>query len=74
MLKNSDEIHMNWEDYYQVRPTDSAVTPGQQRPQTLRDSRIARTTVEPQAPSQEKNVRPADEIAEARNKNESSNP
>ena len=55
VLKNSDEIRMNWEHYYQVRPTDSVVTPSQQRPQTrptLRDSCIARTTVEQQAPQQ----------------------
>ena len=80
VLKNSDERRTDWEDYYQVRPTDSVVTSSQQRPQTLRDSRTARTTVEPQG----KNVRPgdyirimsrpADKIAEARKKNESSGP
>ena len=79
-------MRTNWEDYYQVRPTDLVVTPSQQRLEThltLRDSYTTRTTVEPQAPLQ-KNVRlgdyiqtrsrPADETAEARNKNESSNP
>jgi hypothetical protein len=84
VLKNSDKIRTNWEDYYQVRPTDSVVTPSQQRPRTLRDSRTARAAVEPQAPPQEKNVRPADyiqirsrpadETAKARRKNESSDP
>jgi len=87
VLKNSDKMRTNWEDYYQVRPTDSAVTPSQQRPQTRptpRDSRTARTTVEPQALPQEKNIRPgddtqimsrpADETAKARKKNESSDP
>jgi hypothetical protein len=74
VLKNSDKIRTNWEDYYQVRPTDSVVTPSQQRPQTLRDSRTTRTTVEPQAPSQEKNVRPADETAKARKENKLSDP
>ena len=83
VLKNSDKMRTNWEDYYQVRPTDSVVTSSQQRPQTLRDSRTARTTVEPQAPPQdppqEKNVRPggyiqiglqpADKTAEARKEN-----
>jgi len=83
VLKNSDKTRTNWEDYYQVRPTDSAITPSQQRLQTLRDSRTTRTAVEPQAPPQEKNVRPgdyvqirsrpADETAEAR-KHESSDP
>ena len=56
VLKNSDEIRANWEDYYQVRPTDSAVTPGQQRPQTLRDSRTARTTVKQQQASYDRAV------------------
>jgi hypothetical protein len=83
--QDSDEIWADWEDSYQVRPTDS-VTPSQQRPQTwstLRDSRTARTTVEPQALPQE-NVRPgdyvqiisrpADKTAKARKKNESSDP
>ena len=45
----------------------------EQRPQTrpaLRESRTARTTVEPQ----EKNVRPVDEIAEARKRNGLSDP
>ena len=84
VLKNSDEMRTNWEDYYQVRPTDPVVTSSQQRPQTLRDSRTTRTTVEQQAPPQEKNarpgdyiqirLRPADETAEARKKNESSDP
>jgi hypothetical protein len=84
VLKNSDEKRTSWEDYYQVQPTDSVVTPSQQRPQTLRDSRTTRITVEPQAPPREKNVRsgdyiqirsrPADETAEARKKNESSDP
>ena len=83
VLKNSDRRHTNWEDYYQVRPTNS-VTPSQQRPQTLRDSRTARTTDEPPAPPQEKNIRlgdyiqirsqPADETAKARKKHESSEP
>jgi hypothetical protein len=85
VLQDSDEIWADWEDSYQVRPTDS-VTPSQQRPQTLstlRDSRTAGTTVEPQALPQE-NVRPgdyvqiisrpADKTAEARKKNESSDP
>jgi hypothetical protein len=67
-------MRTNWEDYYQVRPTDSVVTSSQQRPQTLRDSRTARTAVEPQAPPQEKNVRPTDKTAKARNKNGSSGP
>jgi hypothetical protein len=51
VLKNSDEMRINWEDYYQVRPADSVVTPGQQRPQTcstLRDSHTTRTTVKQQ--------------------------
>ena len=79
VLKSSDEIRINWEDYYQVRPTDS-VTPSQQRLQTLRDSSIARTAIAPQ----EKNVRlgdyaqimlrPIDKTAKARKKNESSDP
>ena len=59
VLKNSDKIRTNWEDYYQVQPTDSVVTPSQQRPQTrptLTDSRTARTAVEPQ----ENNARPED--------------
>ena len=82
-------MRTNWKDYYQARPTDSVVTPSQQRPQTLRDGRTARAAVEPQAPSQEKNVRlgdirlgdyiqirsrPADETAKARKKNELSDP
>jgi len=66
VLKNSDEIRTNWEDYYQVRPTDSVVTPSQQRPQTcstLRDSRTTRITVkQQQAPPQEKNARLGDYI------------
>ena len=87
VLKSSDMMRTNWEDYYRVRPTDSVVTPSQQRPQTcptLRDSCTTRTTVEPQAPSQEKNIRPgdyiqiglrpADETAEARKRNELSDP
>ena len=50
VLKNSDEMRTNWGDYYQNRLT-------------LRDSRTARTTVkQPQAPPQEKNVRPGDYI------------
>ena len=82
VLKSSNKIHTNWEDYYQVRPTDS-VTPSQQHPQThptLRDSSTARTAALPQ----EKNVQPgeciqiisqpADKTAEARKKNKSSNP
>jgi len=87
VLQNSNEIWTNWEDCYQVRPTDS-VTPSQQRPQTcstLRDSRTTRTTVEQQqAPPQEKNIRsgdyiqirsrPADKTAKARKGNESFNP
>ena len=83
VLKSSNEIRTNWEDYYQVQPTDSVVATSQQRPQILRDSHTARTTVEPQAPPQEKNVRvgdyiqimsrPADKTTEAR-KNESSDP
>jgi hypothetical protein len=86
VLQDSDEIWADWEDSYQVRPTDS-VTPSQQRPQTwstLRDSRTARTTVEPQAPPQEKNIqpegyiqvisRPADKTAEARKENKLSGP
>ena len=64
----------NWEGYYQVRPTDSVVTSSQQRPQTSRDSRTARATVEPQAPPQEKNIRPIKETAEDRKKNEPFNP
>ena len=55
VLKSSDKICMNWEDYYQVQPMDSVVTPSQQCPQThptLIDSRTARTAVEPQ----EKNI------------------
>ena len=50
VLQNSDKIWADWEDCYQVRPTDS-VTPSQQRPQTcltLRDSRITRITVKQQ--------------------------
>ena len=84
VLKNSDKMRTNWEDYYQVRPTDSVVTPSQQRPQTLKDSCTTRTTVEPQAPPQEKNVRPgdyiqiglqpADKTAEARKENKLSGP
>lgn len=87
VLKSSDKIRTNWEDYYQVRPTDSVVTPSQQRPQTRptpRDSRTTRTTVEPQAPPQEKNIRPgdyiqirsqpADKTDEARKKNKLSDP
>ena len=31
VLKNSDKMRMNWEDCYQVRPTDSVVTSSQQR-------------------------------------------
>jgi len=27
VLKNSNKIRTNWEDYYQVRPADSVVTP-----------------------------------------------
>jgi len=78
---------INWEDYYQVQPTDSAVMPSQQRPQTRptpRDSRTTRTTIKPQALPQEKNVRlgeyiqiisrPVDKTAEAKKKNKSSNP
>ena len=72
VLKNSDEMRTNWGDYYQNRLT-------------LRDSRTARTTVkQPQAPPQEKNVRPgdyiqirsrpADETAKARKRNRLSNP
>jgi hypothetical protein len=80
-------MRTNWKDYYQVQPTDSVVTPSQQGPQTrptLRDSRIARTTVEPQAPPQDKNIRPGDYIqirsrptdktAEDRKKNKPFNP
>ena len=76
----------DWEDCYQVRPTN-LVTPSQQRPQTcstLRDSRTTRTTVEQQAPPQEKNarlgdyiqirLRPVDKTAEARKKNKLSDP
>ena len=84
VLKNSDKMRTNWEDYYQVRPTDSVVTSSQQRPQTLRDSRTVRTTVESQAPPREKNVRlggyiqirsrPADKTAKARKKHELSEP
>jgi hypothetical protein len=80
VLKNSDKMRMNWEDYYQVRPTDSVVTSSQQRPQTLRDTRTARTTIKPQ----EKNIqpegyiqvilRPADKTAEARKENNLSGP
>ena len=65
VLKNSNKMRMNWKDYYQVRHTDSVVTPSQQRPQThptLRDSRTTRTTIEPQAPPQERNVQPGDYI------------
>ncbi|OCL01020.1 uncharacterized protein K441DRAFT_8929 [Cenococcum geophilum 1.58] len=75
VLKNSDKMRTNWEDCYQVRPTDLVVTPSQQRPQTrptLRDSRTARTIVKPQAPQQapqqvpqappQKNVRSGDSI------------
>ena len=29
VLKNSDKMRTNWEDYYQVRSTDSVVTPSQ---------------------------------------------
>jgi hypothetical protein len=46
VLQDSDEIWADWEDCYQVRPTDSVVTPSQQHPQTrstLRDSRTTRT-------------------------------
>jgi hypothetical protein len=87
VLRNSDKIRTNWEDYYQVRPIDLAITPSQQHLQTrptLIDNRITRTTVKPQAPPQEKNVqprdyiqirlRPADKTAEARKKDELSNP
>jgi hypothetical protein len=62
VLKSSNKMRTNWEDYYQVRPTDSVVTSSQQRPQTLRDSRTARSAVEPQAPPQEKNVRLGDYV------------
>ena len=58
VLKSSDEIRTNWEDYYQVRPTD-LVTPSQQHPQTrptLRDSSTARTVALPQ----EKNIQPGE--------------
>ena len=75
-------MRINWEDYYQVRPMDSVVTPSQQRLQTrptLRDSCTTRTTIKPQALPQE-NVRPgdyiqimlqpADKTAKAKKKNE----
>jgi len=60
VLKSSNKMRTNWEDYYRVRPTDLVVTLSQQRPQTLRDSYIIRTTVKPQAPPQEKNIQPGD--------------
>ena len=53
---------------------DSVVTSSQQHPQTLKDGRTTKITVKPQAPPQEKNIQSTDEIAEARNKNKSSNP
>ena len=56
VLKNSNEMRVNWEDYYQVRPTDLVVTLSQQRPQTRltpRDSRITRIIIKPQALPQE---------------------
>ena len=59
VLKNSNKTRTNWEDYYQVQPTDSVVTPSQQRLQTrptLRDSYTTRTAVKPQAPPQENNI------------------
>jgi hypothetical protein len=87
VLQDSDEIWADWEDCYQVQPTNS-VTPRQQHPQTYstpRDSRTTRTTVkQQQAPPQEKNVRPGDYVqimsrptdktAEARKKDKSSDP
>jgi len=79
-------MRTNWEDYYQVQPMDSAVTPSQQRPQTRptpRDSCTTRTTIKPQALPQEKNVQlgeciqiilwPMDKTVEAKKKNKSSN-
>ena len=80
VLKNSDKMRTNWEDYYQVRPTDSVVTSSQQRPQTLRDSRTVGTTVEPQEKSVRQGdciqirSRPADKTAEARKENKLSDP
>ena len=38
-------MRINWEDYYQVQPTDSVVMFSQQYPQTLKDSHIAKTAV-----------------------------
>ena len=77
-------MRINWEDYYQIQPTDSVVTSSQQHPQTLRDSRTARTTIKPQNPLQEKNIQlrdyiqiklqPADKTAKAKKKNKLSNP
>ena len=82
-MQKQAPTHTDWEDYYQVRPTDSVVTPSQQRPQTrptIIDSRTARTAVKPQ----EKNTGPgdyiqsrprsSDETAKARKKNKSSDP
>ena len=85
--KQAPIICTNWKDYYQVRHTDS-VTPSQQCQQTrptLRDSCTTRTTVEPQAPPQKRNVQPGDYIqirprpvgetaAEARKENKSFDP
>ena len=56
VLKNSNGIHMNWEDYYQVQPIELVVMPSQQHPQnyltlrdSLRDGCLTKTVIKQQA-------------------------
>jgi hypothetical protein len=56
VLKNSDKIHANWEDYYQVQPMESVVMASQQRPQNhsnlrdgLKNDHLTRTVIKQQA-------------------------